>query len=207
MSQRLIPTGERSGLQTHIAVTESVSSPDERRNLNELAFERDRREWDKRNLLPFQVPFAQLNRKTLRWEEVSQALMRHEKKARPEHDLAFLGEIAPIESTGYSIYFPVGAGAGATTSLCCAQAPSSKAVTRTATIMIIFRNFNLSRLLSSQVARFRLGGEPRRSNAFLHLFEPSQIGRPGLFRVAVVPAPVVTTSFFCCAQAPNLQGS
>src|SRR6266700_7239416 len=103
VSQRLIPTGERSGLQTHIAVTESVSSPDERRNLNELAFERDRREWDKRNLLPFQVPFAQLNRKTLRWEEVSQALMRHEKKARPEHDLAFLGEIAPIES----IYFPV----------------------------------------------------------------------------------------------------
>jgi hypothetical protein len=49
----LIPTGERSGLQTHIAMTGSVSSPDERRNLNELAFENDRREWDKRNLLPF----------------------------------------------------------------------------------------------------------------------------------------------------------
>ncbi len=46
--------GERFGLQTHIAATESVSSPDERRNLNELAFESDRREWDKRNLLPFQ---------------------------------------------------------------------------------------------------------------------------------------------------------
>jgi len=44
---------------------------------------------DKRNLLPFQFNFAQLNRKTLRWEEVSEALMRHEKKARPEHDLAF----------------------------------------------------------------------------------------------------------------------
>src|SRR5207249_5723143 len=42
---------------------------------------------------PLSVPFAQLNRTTLRWEEVSQALMRHEKKARPEHDLAFLGEI------------------------------------------------------------------------------------------------------------------
>ena len=94
------------------------------------------------------------------------------------------GRNSPIESTGYSIYFPVGAGAGATTSLCCAQAPSSKAVTRTATIMIIFRNFNLSRLLSSQVAPVRLGGEPRKSNAFLHFFEPSQIGRPGLFRVA-----------------------
>jgi hypothetical protein len=53
-SQALILAGERSGLQTHIAVTESVSSPDERRNLNELAFESDRREWDKRNLLPFQ---------------------------------------------------------------------------------------------------------------------------------------------------------
>ena len=52
--------------------------------------------------------------------------------------------------------------------------------------MIIFKNFNLSRLLSSQVAPFRLGGEPRRSNAFLHFFEPSQIGRPSLFRVAGV---------------------
>src|ERR1700751_5303517 len=31
-----------------------------------------------------------------------------------------------------------------------------------------------------------LGGEPRRSNAFLHFFEPSQIGRPSLFRVAGV---------------------
>ena len=38
---------------------------------------------------PLSVPFAQLNRKTWRWEEVSEALMRHEKKARPEHDLAF----------------------------------------------------------------------------------------------------------------------
>jgi len=41
-------------LLTRIAVTESVSLPDERRNLNELAFESDRREWDKRNLLRFQ---------------------------------------------------------------------------------------------------------------------------------------------------------
>jgi hypothetical protein len=45
---------ERSSLFTRIGATESVSSPDERRNLNELAFESDRREWDKRNLLPFQ---------------------------------------------------------------------------------------------------------------------------------------------------------
>ena len=50
--------------------------------------------------------------------------------------------------------------------------------------MIIFRNFNLSRLLSSQVAPFLLGGEPRRSNAFLHFFELTQIGRTGLFWVA-----------------------
>ena len=106
------------------------------------------------------------------------------KKSQTGTRPGLFGRNSPIESTGYSIYFPVGAGAGATTSLCCAQAPSSKAVTRTATIMIIFRNFNLSRLPSSQVARFRLGGEPRRSNAFLHFFEPSQIGRPGLFRVA-----------------------
>jgi len=40
-------------------------------------------------------------------------------------------------------------------------------------IMIIFRNFNLYRLLSSQVAPLRLGGESRRSNAFLHFFEPN----------------------------------
>jgi hypothetical protein len=133
---------------------------------------------------PLSVPFAQLNRKTLRWEEVSQGPYASGKKSQTGTRPGLFGRNSPIESTGYSIYFPVGAGAGATTSLCCAQAPSSKAVTRTATIMIIFRNFNLSRLLSSQVARFRLGGEPRRSNAFLHFFEPSQIGRPGLFRVA-----------------------
>jgi hypothetical protein len=103
------------------------------------------------------------------------------KKSQAGTRPGFWGAIAPIESTACSIYFPIGAGAGATTSLCCAQAPSPKAVTRTATIMIIFRNFNLSRLLSSQVAPVRLGGEPRKSNAFLHFFEPSQIGRPVYF--------------------------
>jgi len=133
---------------------------------------------------PLSVPFAQFNRKTLRWEEVSEALLCVMKKKPGRNTTWPFGRNSPIESTGYSIYFPIGAGAGATTSLCCAQAPSSKAVTRTATIMIIFRNFNLSRLLSSQVAPFRLGGELRRSNAFLHFFEPSQFGRPGLFRVA-----------------------
>ena len=82
------------------------------------------------------------------------------------------------------IYFPDGAGGGVTTSLCCAQAPNPKAVSRTATIMIIFRNFNISRLLSSQVAPVRLGGEPSISNAFLHFFEPTRIGRGDLFCVA-----------------------
>ena len=47
---------------------------------------------------------------------------------------------SPIEVPAYLIYFV--AGAGATVSLCCvAQAPSPKAVNRTATIMIIFKNF------------------------------------------------------------------
>jgi hypothetical protein len=52
--QPWILAGEQSGLPMRIAATGSVSSPDERRNLNELAFESDRRESDKRNLLPFQ---------------------------------------------------------------------------------------------------------------------------------------------------------
>jgi hypothetical protein len=124
--------------------------------------------------------FSRVERVSLQWE----AAPRYN-GSTGRNTTSPSGRNSPIESTGYSIYFPVGAGAGATTSLCCAlQAPSSKAVTRAATIMIIFRNFNLSRLLSSQIAPFRLGGEPRRSNAFLHFFEPSQIGRPGLFRVA-----------------------
>jgi hypothetical protein len=81
-------------------------------------------------------------------EDVGQALMSYEKKARPEHDLAFWAKIAQLKGRGTSIYFPIGAGAGAVASLCCAQAPSPKAVTRIANIMIVFRNFNLYRLLS-----------------------------------------------------------
>ena len=46
-------------------------------------------------------------------------------------------------------YFPVLPGTGGvTTSLFCAQAPSPKAVTSTATVMIIFKNLTLSLLLS-----------------------------------------------------------
>jgi hypothetical protein len=65
---------------------------------------------------------------------------------------------------------------GAATSLCCAQAPNPSAVTKTATAMIIFKNFNPSRLLPSQVAPVCLGRETVVSNAFLKFFEPSQTG-------------------------------
>jgi hypothetical protein len=41
-----------------------------------------------------------------------------------------------------------------TTSLCWAQAPSPKAVSRMAMIMIFFRNFNLSRSFRSRLLSF-----------------------------------------------------
>ncbi|KAF5407511.1 MAG: hypothetical protein Udaeo2_23770 [Candidatus Udaeobacter sp.] len=41
---------------------------------------------------------------------------------------------------------------------------------KTATIMITFKNFNLSRLLSQQVAPVCLGGELQGSNVFLDFF-------------------------------------
>jgi hypothetical protein len=57
-----------------------------------------------------------------------------------------------------------------TSSLCWAQAPKLKALAKTATIMIAFKNFNLSRLLSQQVAPVCLGKELQGSNAFLNFF-------------------------------------
>jgi hypothetical protein len=45
-------------------------------------------------------------------------------------------------------------------------------VTKTAITTIIFKNFNLSRLLSQQVASVCLGREPGGSNAFLKFFKP-----------------------------------
>jgi hypothetical protein len=45
-------------------------------------------------------------------------------------------------------------------------------VTKTAITTIIFKNFNLSRLLSQQVAPVCLGRELGGSNAFLKFFEP-----------------------------------
>ena len=69
---------------------------------------------------------------------------------------------------GRRIYFLAVGGGGA--SLVCAQAPSPKALASTATIMIIFKSFNLSRLLSQQVAPvlFRQGttGKQRFSELF-----------------------------------------
>jgi hypothetical protein len=79
---------------------------------------------------------------------------KREKKKRPgrKHDLALLGESAHnIKTTSRWIYFlAVGGGGGA--SLVCAQAPSPKALAITTAIMITFKNFNLYRLLSQQVA-------------------------------------------------------
>jgi len=43
-------------------------------------------------------------------------------------------------------------------------------VAKTATIMITLKNFNLSRLLSQQVALVCLGGELQGSNVFLDFF-------------------------------------
>jgi hypothetical protein len=92
------------------------------------------------------------------------------------------GRDGPQQISGHRIYFalvfPIGAGA---TSLCCAQAPSPNAVTVTATTMMIFKNFNPSRLLSSQVAPVCLGRETWGSNAFLNFFEPSLTGPPLYF--------------------------
>src|SRR5881394_2407864 len=94
-----------------------------------------------------------------------------EKKARPKKRPGLLGEIAQKQIAARRIYFPPFGVGGTTTSLCCAQAPSSNAVAKTATTTIIFKNFNLSRLLSQQVAPVCLGREPMGSNAFLKFFE------------------------------------
>src|SRR5438067_9968779 len=62
------------------------------------------------------------------------------------------GRDSPPQIAALRIYFPPFGVGGTTTSLCCAQAPSPNAVAKTATTTIIFKNFNLSRLLSQQVA-------------------------------------------------------
>src|SRR6266513_1020837 len=70
---------------------------------------------------------------------------------------------------GRRLYF-LAVGGGGACSLVCAQAPSPKALASTATMMIIFKSFNLSRLLSQQVAPvlFRQGTKVRQ--CFSQLF-------------------------------------
>jgi hypothetical protein len=97
-------------------------------------------------------------------------------KGQAEKRPGLLGKIVDNKIAGQRIYFPPFGVGGTTTSLCCAQAPSPNAVTKTAITTIIFKNFNLSRLLSQQVAPVCLGRELGGSNAFLKFFEPR--GRP-----------------------------
>jgi hypothetical protein len=100
-------------------------------------------------------------------------------KGQAERRPGLLSEIALYKIAAQRIYFPPFGVGGTTTSLCCAQAPSPNADTKTAITTIIFKNFNLSRLLSQQVAPVCLGREPRGSNAFLKFFQPC--GKPVYF--------------------------
>jgi hypothetical protein len=93
-------------------------------------------------------------------------------KGQAEKRPGLLGKIVNNKFAGQRNYFPPFGAGGTTTSLCCAQAPSPNAVTKTAVTTIIFKNFNLSRLLSQQVAPVCLGRELGGSNAFLQFFEP-----------------------------------
>ena len=104
---------------------------------------------------------------------------RKQRKARPNKRPGLLSEIALYKIAAQRIYFPPFGVGGTTTSLCCAQAPSPNADTKTAITTIIFKNFNLSRLLSQQVAPVCLGRELGGSNAFLKFFKPC--GKPVYF--------------------------
>jgi len=90
-------------------------------------------------------------------------------KGQVETRPGLLGEIRPqFKTTSRCNYFLAVGGGGA--SLVCAQAPSPKALAITTAIMITFKNFNLYRLLSQQVAPVCLDREQPRGNAFLNLF-------------------------------------
>jgi hypothetical protein len=80
-----------------------------------------------------------------------------------------LGESAHNKQPAAVNYFLAVGGGGA--SLVCAQAPSPKALAITTAIMITFKNFNLYRLLSQQVAPVCLDREQPGGNAFLNFFE------------------------------------
>jgi hypothetical protein len=96
-------------------------------------------------------------------------------KKRPGRNTTWpLGRIRPQETTSRCNYFLAVGGGGA--SLVCAQAPSPKALAITTAIMITFKNFNLYRLLSQQVAPVCLDRELPGGNAFLNFFERVTIG-------------------------------
>ena len=101
--------------------------------------------------------------------------IRKKEKARPKHDLASRANPPNNKTTSRCNYFLAVGGGGA--SLVCAQAPSPKALAITTAIMITFKNFNLSRLLSQQVAPVCLDMEPPGGNAFLNFFERVTTGR------------------------------
>jgi hypothetical protein len=90
------------------------------------------------------------------------------RKGQVETRPGLLGESAHNKQPAAVNYFLAVGGGGA--SLVCAQAPSPKALAITTAIMITFKNFNLYRLLSQQVAPVCLDREHTGGNAFLNLF-------------------------------------
>ena len=121
----------------------------------------------------------QLNWKTMRWEGVARrSHMSHgpcetdgksgKGKGQVETRPGLLGESAHnIQPAAVNYFLAVGGGGA---SLVCAQAPSPKALAITTAIMITFKNFNLYRLLSQQVAPVCLDREQPGGNAFLNYF-------------------------------------
>jgi hypothetical protein len=109
---------------------------------------------------------------------VSGEAKRTKRKGQVETRPGLLGETAHNKTTSRCNYFLAVGGGGA--SLVCAQAPSPKALAITTAIMITFKNFNLYRLLSQQVAPVCLDRELPRGNAFLNFFERVTTGRQTL---------------------------
>jgi hypothetical protein len=100
-------------------------------------------------------------------------------KGQVETRPGLLGESAHNKQPAAVNYFLAVGGGGA--SLVCAQAPSPKALAITTAIMITFKNFNLYRLLSQQVAPVCLDRELSGGNAFLNLFERVTTGHQTYF--------------------------
>ena len=100
----------------------------------------------------------------------AEAKRARRRKGQVETRPGLLGGNRPqINNQPLCNYFLAVGGGGA--SLVCAQAPSPKALAITTAIMITFKNFNLYRLLSQQVAPVCLDRELSGGNAFLNLFE------------------------------------